>query len=580
MCTLTLTNNTRENTHMFSQNNRRGSFSFKQVLDILKINKTENQNRLSSELSSLSYPNTLKKESTSTLIGKGTNGMVYLVNDDGNLFIVKKPIVPAINVSLEKAYDNFKRTNVLIKIILGAINTVKDSSDTENVKKNSDNVDDSEKDLVLELRNTNRALADLQGAFTDEQMYEKKSDDSSETFDSLVLSIINLLNDNAKIDFNNQEINEEDLKTGEEHVKTLKQVIALQEKAKTIIDKKNDCIKALNSISKIAVSMAATADIKPEILKEKSEIEARARLIKVAGAIETKIQKTIEEFEKESTFLEDSITKPYKALKEINVKLLESIKNINAVFNKEAALMKQLTTPKTASFFVNHISTILINGLVNIAMEYMPNGSLAEHISDIAQGEIPPLTWSTIFKMMVQITSAIAYLHKERMVHRDIKPANVLLDNEKNAKVADLGCAGPLAEAEFRDLGTPLYRAPELGLMLRSTATRAEKENALLNADLFSLSLLLYELYCQQLLSTENILDGAELDKNRLKGERPQLAKEGEKGFHSSLLNGLIEGLWHADPNQRPKAEVALETLQKLYDEEMEMGNVNRKSIS
>jgi polo-like kinase 1 len=57
------------------------------------------------------------------------------------------------------------------------------------------------------------------------------------------------------------------------------------------------------------------------------------------------------------------------------------------------------------------------------------------------------------------------YMHKMRVIHRDLKLANLLLDDQFNLKIADLGLA---AKLEFSDekrrtmCGTPNYIAPEI----------------------------------------------------------------------------------------------------------------------
>ena len=64
--------------------------------------------------------------------------------------------------------------------------------------------------------------------------------------------------------------------------------------------------------------------------------------------------------------------------------------------------------------------------------EFCAGGSLAKHIRpDVS----PALQW----RWAVQLADALRYLHANGQIHRDIKPENVLLDDDLNAKWADLG---------------------------------------------------------------------------------------------------------------------------------------------
>ena len=61
-----------------------------------------------------------------------------------------------------------------------------------------------------------------------------------------------------------------------------------------------------------------------------------------------------------------------------------------------------------------------------------------------AQG--PPLTWRVRLRVLRAACRALLYLHtpcgpKGEVLHRDIKPANILLDEQYNAKLADVGLA-------------------------------------------------------------------------------------------------------------------------------------------
>ena len=47
-----------------------------------------------------------------------------------------------------------------------------------------------------------------------------------------------------------------------------------------------------------------------------------------------------------------------------------------------------------------------------------------------------------ITHLMIQISSAIAYLHSKHIIHRDIKPENIMIDpNTKKIKIIDFGFA-------------------------------------------------------------------------------------------------------------------------------------------
>lgn len=44
-------------------------------------------------------------------------------------------------------------------------------------------------------------------------------------------------------------------------------------------------------------------------------------------------------------------------------------------------------------------------------------------------------------RYMLQLLSAVDYLHKRGVAHRDLKPENLLLDENDNLKVSDFGLA-------------------------------------------------------------------------------------------------------------------------------------------
>lgn len=122
---------------------------------------------------------------------------------------------------------------------------------------------------------------------------------------------------------------------------------------------------------------------------------------------------------------------------------------------------------------LNHAHLLNLIGYCNesnqrlLVYEFMPNGTLFEHLHDETQSHL--LTWIPRVKIAVQAARGLEYLHGYAcppVIHRDIKSANILLDDEFNARVADFGLSllgpsdssKPLSELPAGTLG---YLDPE-----------------------------------------------------------------------------------------------------------------------
>lgn len=103
-----------------------------------------------------------------------------------------------------------------------------------------------------------------------------------------------------------------------------------------------------------------------------------------------------------------------------------------------------------------------------LVYEYMPNGSLEDHILTLSSGT-KPLDWNTRMRIAQGAAKGLEYLHEEAsppVIYRDFKASNILLDNNFNPKLSDFGLAklGPIGEDSHvttRVMGTYGYCAPE-----------------------------------------------------------------------------------------------------------------------
>ncbi|KAL2522135.1 putative L-type lectin-domain containing receptor kinase S.5 [Forsythia ovata] len=141
------------------------------------------------------------------------------------------------------------------------------------------------------------------------------------------------------------------------------------------------------------------------------------------------------------------------------------------------------------------------NGKLLLVYEYMPNGSLDQHL--FSEDNIEPLGWSLRYKIVSGVASALHYLHNEyeqRVVHRDIKASNIMLDSNFDPRLGDFGLARALdngktsyAEAEGV-LGTMGYIAPECFHTGKATQ----------QSDIFAFGAVLLEVVCGLRPGTKN----------------------------------------------------------------------------
>ncbi|XP_051135180.1 probable serine/threonine-protein kinase PBL23 isoform X2 [Andrographis paniculata] len=103
-----------------------------------------------------------------------------------------------------------------------------------------------------------------------------------------------------------------------------------------------------------------------------------------------------------------------------------------------------------------------------VVYEYLPNGSLEDHLLDLPPHKMA-LDWYTRMKLALGAARGLEYLHdgaNPPIIFRDFKTSNILLDDKFNPKLSDFGLAklGPTGEQEHvstRVMGTYGYCAPE-----------------------------------------------------------------------------------------------------------------------
>ncbi|XP_043714861.1 probable L-type lectin-domain containing receptor kinase S.5 [Telopea speciosissima] len=195
-------------------------------------------------------------------------------------------------------------------------------------------------------------------------------------------------------------------------------------------------------------------------------------------------------------------------------------------------------------------------GLLLLVYDYMPNGSLDNHLFG---GPEKLLNWERRYKIIADVASGQHYLHDEydeMVIHRDLKASNIMLDSNFNARLGDFGLARALDKeknsyAEVEGFpGTLGYVAPECFRTCEATT----------ESDVFGFAAVVLEVVCSKrpwtkIAGTKSLVDWAwtlyregrifEAVDKRLKDEYDA------QQAHRLLLVGLACS--HPVASQRPK---------------------------
>ncbi|GAB4830203.1 Probable serine/threonine-protein kinase pbl26 [Ancistrocladus abbreviatus] len=136
--------------------------------------------------------------------------------------------------------------------------------------------------------------------------------------------------------------------------------------------------------------------------------------------------------------------------------------------NKEFLVEVLMLSPLHHPNLVNLIGYCADGDQRLLVYEFMPMGSLEDHLLDLSPQQMP-LDWDTRIRIALAAAKGLEYLHGKAnppVIYRDLKSSNILLDKNFNAKLSDFGLAklGPTGDkthVSSRVIGTYGYCAPE-----------------------------------------------------------------------------------------------------------------------
>ena len=156
-------------------------------------------------------------------------------------------------------------------------------------------------------------------------------------------------------------------------------------------------------------------------------------------------------------------------------------------------------------------------------------------------------------KCLLNISSAMSYLHGEGIMHGGLKPQNVAIVSVNPtdpvvAKLTDFEtkCAGKRINAVLATgIGKDPYMAPEI-IGRKGTYDKS--------IDVYSFSMLMYYIYSgQHPTEDESLAKGGDLYEKIVSGKRPAIPFPCSKG-----IGRLMQLCWNANPSKRPSFDQIL----------------------
>lgn len=224
--------------------------------------------------------------------------------------------------------------------------------------------------------------------------------------------------------------------------------------------------------------------------------------------------------------------------------------------NQPAAVARFIREAKAASA-LNHpnIVTVMDAGKSKtgqfIVMELVRGRTLREWVS-------PRPTPEALVHATLQIARALSAAHAAGIIHRDIKPENIMVRDDGYVKVLDFGLARWEDTHAIAESITQTISGTIVGTLRYMSPEQANGERVLVSTDIFSLGIVLYELFTgkhpfgrgSELATLQAICSGSVVSPRHWS---PEL---------SPFLENLILRMLERDPRLRPSSDELVRTLQ------------------
>ncbi|KAG0239158.1 hypothetical protein B0O80DRAFT_158881 [Mortierella sp. GBAus27b] len=196
------------------------------------------------------------------------------------------------------------------------------------------------------------------------------------------------------------------------------------------------------------------------------------------------------------------------------------------------------------------VTTDPVTNVRCMVMKHCTNGNLCSFL----EKNHDTLTWAERYRLSIEITKGLEFLHKSGFHHRDLHSGNILLDDKRTAMICDFGLSRSSTKEKTNDLsatvGVASFLAPERFPTKRPIYSAA--------CDVYSLGVIFWHISSGRIPFAKRLRDPTLL-KELMDGRREEIVPNTPTEYRD-----LLAKCWDVYPARRLKIEVIIAILQTL----------------
>ncbi|KAG0023947.1 hypothetical protein BGZ80_007134 [Entomortierella chlamydospora] len=196
------------------------------------------------------------------------------------------------------------------------------------------------------------------------------------------------------------------------------------------------------------------------------------------------------------------------------------------------------------------VTTDPVSKVKCMVMKHCTNGNLCSFL----EKHHATLSWGERYRLSIEITKGLEFLHKSGFHHRDLHSGNILLDDKRTAMICDFGLSRSSSKARTSDLvaavGVASFLAPERFPTKRPIYSAA--------CDIYSLGVIFWHISSGRIPFAKRLRDPALLSE-LMDGRREEIVPGTPREYRDMFVK-----CWDVNPARRLKIDVVIAILQTL----------------